>query len=59
VNVGNTFIDGKYNHLWLIISDPAADSERIVIVNFTKHTTEKEEDCVINPGQTRNADSVG
>jgi hypothetical protein len=51
VKVGDTFVDGKYHHLWTVISDPAADSERVVIVNFTKHTTEKEEDCVVEPGE--------
>jgi hypothetical protein len=51
VNAGDTFVDGKYGHLWIVLSDPAADGERVVIVNFTTHSTEKEDDCIVQPGE--------
>jgi len=51
VKAGDTFADSMHDHLWIVISDPAVDSERVVIVNFTKYTTEKEEDCVVKPGE--------
>lgn len=51
MNAGDTFIDGKYHHLWIIISDPAVDSEKVVIVNFTTHTVAEEPSCIVQKGE--------
>jgi hypothetical protein len=38
------------SHLWIVLSDPIADSERIVLVNFTKHRPDKDQACVLQQG---------
>ena len=39
MNAGDTFFVAQpYNHLYVVISDPALDSSKIVMVNFTTHT---------------------
>lgn len=38
-------------HLWIVISDPAADSERVVIVNLTSHDDPaKDASCILDKG---------
>lgn len=36
------------SHLWMIISDPKRDSERLLIVNFTSWEEWKDQACVVN-----------
>jgi len=38
-------------HLWVIISDPNQDRARLVAVNLTSQRTDKEQTCVIQPGE--------
>lgn len=38
------------NHVWVIVSDPLQDAEKIVFVNFTSHKDGKDESCVLLPG---------
>ena len=38
------------SHLWIVISNPIADPERIVLVNFTKYRADKDQACVLNVG---------
>jgi hypothetical protein len=51
VKGGDTFIPAHLDkHLWIILSDPSLDSENVVIVNFTTHTIDEEQHCVVNKG---------
>ena len=50
MNAGDTFIDGKYHHLWIILSDPVLDPDRVVIVNLTTHTIDEESACILKKG---------
>ena len=48
MKAGDTFIPAKLDHhLWIVLSDPAIDSDSIVIVNFTTHTIDEEQHCII------------
>jgi hypothetical protein len=51
MNAGDTFIDGKYHHLWIVLSDPTIDPEKVVIVNFTTHTISEESRCIVQKGE--------
>jgi hypothetical protein len=51
MNAGDTFIDGKYHHLWIVLSDPAIDSENVVIVNLTTYTVAEESTCIVEKGE--------
>jgi hypothetical protein len=52
MNAGDTFIPAKpYDHLYMVISDPALDSEQVVMVNFTTHAPEEEQVCIAMPGE--------
>lgn len=42
----NTSID---SHLWVVVSDPS-QSEDVLIVNFTSWRADKDQACVLNPG---------
>jgi len=45
---GDTFIPAKLDsHLWIILSDPTRDPENVVIVNFTTHTIDEEQHCIL------------
>lgn len=38
-------------HLWIVISDPAADVERVIIVNLTSHDDlSKDSSCILDVG---------
>lgn len=37
-------------HLWVIVSDPAADPERIILTNLTTRRSGSDETCVLEPG---------
>jgi hypothetical protein len=52
VNAGDTFIPPKpYDHLYMVISDPAMDRDRVVLVNFTSYEPEEEDCCLANPSE--------
>jgi hypothetical protein len=51
MNAGDTFIDGMYHHLWIVLSDSEADPERVVIVNFTTYTIDEEPTCLVQKGE--------
>ena len=51
MNAGDTFIDGMYGHLWIIISNPAIDPQQVVIVNLTTYTIDEEFTCVLHKGE--------
>jgi len=47
VNLGDTFIPPKpYQHLYVVISDPAIDPDHVVIVNFTSYDPDEEDCCI-------------
>lgn len=47
--LGDTFIMGERGHLWVVISDPSAHSE-FIIVNVTKNSFRAGKDCELSPG---------
>jgi hypothetical protein len=38
------------SHLWIIISDPRKDAERVVIVSMTSYRADKDQACVLDVG---------
>ncbi len=52
MNGGDTFLVVRpYNHLYMVISDPALDADKVVIVNFTTHSPDEEQNCVLEAGE--------
>ena len=51
MKAGDTFIPKKFEHLWIILSDPSLDPENVVIVNFTTHTVDEEQVCIVQRGE--------
>ena len=48
MKAGDSFIPAKFDsHLWVILSDPSLDSDKIVIVNFTTNTKDEEQHCIL------------
>lgn len=39
------------SHLWIVISDPAVDDERILIVNFTTLRPDSDQACILVAGE--------
>jgi hypothetical protein len=39
------------SHLRVVISDPAADPQRVLIVNFTTHRKDSEPACILQAGE--------
>ncbi len=55
MNAGDTLIvpqpaEGVDGHLWIILSDPAQDADRLVMVSFTTFRRDKDQTCVLRPG---------
>ena len=55
MNAGDTFLvalpgTSYDSHLWIVISDPDADAERIVIVSLTSHRADKDQACLLRVG---------
>ena len=53
---GETFLLAKAginDHLFIIISDPSADPNRIVMANFTSWGGDKDQSCVVEVGEHR------
>src|SRR5690349_7712362 len=52
MNAGDTFLTPDVDdHLWVIISDPAMDSERLVVVCFLSWREHHDQACVIEPDE--------
>lgn len=48
---GDTFIRKDADaHLWIVLSDPSIDPEKVLIVNLTTLDARKEQICVLNRG---------
>ncbi len=55
MNYGDTFLikpkDRLFDrHLWVVISDPRTDAQRILIVNLTSWNRDKDGACILKPG---------
>ncbi len=55
MNAGDTLIvpqptEGVDGHLWVIVSDPSQDADRLVIVSFTTYGRYKDQTCAVRPG---------
>lgn len=51
MKAGDTFRPVKFdNHLWIIISDPLMDADKIVITNLTTNTRDEEQHCILKVG---------
>ena len=52
MKAGDTFLVVKpYNHLYVVISDPAQNCEEVVIVNFTSYSPDEEQTCILKAGE--------
>ncbi|MBT3198360.1 MAG: hypothetical protein HN350_00430 [Phycisphaerales bacterium] len=53
-NHGDTFLlanSGINNHLFIIISDPLLDPDKIVTVNLTSWDSTKDQSCIVDSGE--------
>lgn len=51
MNAGDTFrFRSGDEHLWMVISDPGVDSSKALLVNCTTWRADKEQTCLLNPG---------
>lgn len=49
VNAGDTFLPPRpYNHLYVVCSDPAIDSEHVLIISFTTWGPKEENCCIVH-----------
>jgi hypothetical protein len=39
------------SHLWVVISDPVVDAERVLIVNFTTRRKDSDPACILQAGE--------
>ena len=54
LSAGDTFITiskSIRDHLWIVISDPSVDSEKVLIVNLTTWKEEKDQSCILEEGE--------
>lgn len=54
MNEGDTFVlknQDVDDHLWVILSDPAADGKRVLIVSITTHEDHKDQACIIEANE--------
>lgn len=47
---GFTFLTDVERHLWVVLSDPSQDAERVVIVSITTLAPHKEQTCILRRG---------
>lgn len=38
------------SHLWIVISDPEVNPDKVVLVNFTKYRADKDQACIVERG---------
>jgi hypothetical protein len=53
VKAGDTFAlkdKAVDSHIWIVISDPEADAERVLFVSMTSHDITKENVCLLDVG---------
>jgi len=49
MDAGDTFRYGQGTHLWVVVSDPSIDPDRVIIINMT---TDRgiDRSCILSPG---------
>ena len=51
MDAGDTFrFRANETHLWMVISDPALNKDRVLIVNMTTWRADKDQSCLLNSG---------
>jgi len=53
VQAGDTFLlkdKAVDDHLWIIVSDPSVDDQKVLFVSMTTYGPSKEAVCLLNPG---------
>ena len=48
---GFTFLTDVDRHLWIVLSDPIRDPDRVVIVSITTLAPHKEQTCIVHRGE--------
>jgi hypothetical protein len=54
MEAGNTFYlpdKSAYGHLWIVISDPKKNPDRVLLVSMTSYDVDKEDVCLIEAGE--------
>jgi len=53
VKAGDTFlvVHASYNHLYVVCSDPATNSDQVLIISITTLRPKEEECCIITAGE--------
>ena len=54
MNAGDTFLIPEPgasldSHLWIVLSDPSVDAERVLIANLTSFRDDKDQSCILLP----------
>jgi hypothetical protein len=50
MKAGDTFLAENNEYLWVVLSDPENDAERVLIVSITTHTPDKDQACLLPRG---------
>jgi hypothetical protein len=51
VKIGDTFLrTDSDRHLWIVLSDPKQDPDKVLLVNMTTWNSTKEDACMLNRG---------
>ena len=55
MNAGDTFLipepgTSLDSHLWIVLSDPSVDADKVLIVNLTSFRDDKDQSCILLPG---------
>lgn len=51
MNAGDAFYFRRHeNHLWIVLSDPAANPQQVLLVNMTTWRADKDQACLLNAG---------
>lgn len=58
MNAGDTFKLQGAGHIWIVVSDPARNSEKVVIAIVTSNKTWQDQSCVIRRGEHECAHSA-
>lgn len=49
---GDTFlVPGVDDHLWMVVSDPRADADKVVVVCFISWQSHYDQACIVNTGE--------
>jgi hypothetical protein len=52
MQAGDTFLpDAGGSHLWVVLSDPDANPDKVLLVSLTTWNEHKEQTCIVNRGE--------